>query len=136
MAIYFADTSFWVALIDQRDVYHPIAIEWSRKISGNIVTTQAVVLETANTFSRPQWRAKSIELIDRIFARDDIEVLPLSGTIWDFGWTLYRNRKDKSWSLTDCISFEVMRDRGLTEALAADSHFRQAGFHALLLDSK
>jgi predicted nucleic acid-binding protein len=55
--------------------------------------------------------------------------------IWSRGWKMFTERLDKSWSLTDCISFEVMHERGVTEALAADSHFRQAGFHALLLDS-
>ena len=45
---------------------------------------------------------------------------------------LYRHRKDKDWSLTDCISFAAMTDEGLTEALTADRHFEQAGFVALL----
>ena len=47
---------------------------------------------------------------------------------------LYRARPDKEWGLTDCVSFTVMTDRGLTEALTTDDHFRQAGFRALLLD--
>jgi len=135
MAIYFADTSFWVALVDRRDVYHSIAVGWSLRIGGSIVTTDAVLLETANTFSRPAWRENVISLINHVKARDDIEVLPFSGAIWDGSWKLFCDRLDKSWSLTDCISFEVMRERGVTEALAADSHFRQAGFHALLLDA-
>ena len=48
------------------------------------------------------------------------------------GLDLYRNRPDKAWSLTDCISFVVMRERSITEALAYDRHFEQAGFRALL----
>jgi uncharacterized protein len=44
------------------------------------------------------------------------------------GTDLYNARSDKGWSLTDCISFEVMREHGLTEALTADHHFTQAGF--------
>jgi hypothetical protein len=59
----------------------------------------------------------------------------MSGPYWELGWKLFRNRLDKAWSLTDCISFEVMRGRGLSEALAADAHFRQAGFHPLILKS-
>jgi predicted nucleic acid-binding protein len=47
---------------------------------------------------------------------------------------MYRDRPDKAWSLTDCISFEVMREAGLTDALTADEHFRQAGFRAVLLE--
>ena len=101
---------------------------------GSIVTTDAVLLETANAFSRTDWREKVIALINHVKARGDIEVLPCSGAIWDCGWKLFSDRLDKSGSLTDSISFEVMRERGLTEALSADSHFRQAGFQALLLD--
>jgi predicted nucleic acid-binding protein len=54
--------------------------------------------------------------------------------LFDMAFTLYGNRPDKSWSLTDCASFVVMRERGLTEALTTDEHFRQAGFRALLLE--
>jgi predicted nucleic acid-binding protein len=48
------------------------------------------------------------------------------------GFDLYAARLDKQWSLTDCVSFEVMRDMRLTDALASDHHFEQAGFRALL----
>jgi predicted nucleic acid-binding protein len=46
----------------------------------------------------------------------------------------YRARADKAWSLTDCISFVVMSEHGLSEALTADVHFEQASFRALLRD--
>jgi predicted nucleic acid-binding protein len=135
MAIYFADTSFWVALIDRHDQYHPKAVEFSRSISGQIITTEPVLLETANTFSRQIWRGRVMAFVNQIIARDDIEVVPLSNEFWTRGWQLFCERTDKSWSLTDCISFGVMEERGLTVALAADSHFRQAGYQALLLDT-
>jgi predicted nucleic acid-binding protein len=59
-------------------------------------------------------------------------MVPASQELLDRGVTLYRQRPDKDWSLTDCISFVVMRERGITEALTADHHFEQAGFVALL----
>ena len=93
------------------------------------------MLETANTFSRPDWRDKVIALIDHITTRDDVEVVRFSSSLWNRAWNLFRGRSDKSWSLTDCMSFELMQERGLMEALAADSHFQQAGFRALLLDA-
>jgi predicted nucleic acid-binding protein len=40
----------------------------------------------------------------------------------------------KDWGLTDCISFVVMKDNGLSDALTTDSHFQQTGFQALLLE--
>ena len=58
-------------------------------------------------------------------------VLPEPG-LWRRGVDLYSDRTDKEWSLTDCLSFIIMEDRGLTDALTADRHFIQAGFRALL----
>ena len=75
-----------------------------------------------------------VALIDHLLQRSDVEVAPLSVDLWQRGWTLYRDRPDKAWSLTDCVSFLVMQERGLADALTADEHFRQAGFRALLLD--
>lgn len=132
MTIYFADTSYWVAILDRRDQYHSKAIELSQQISGRIVTTEAVLLETANTFSRASWRSKVVDLIDHVLTRNDIDI---DRENWMAGWKLFSQRGDKDWSLTDCISFEVMRNRNIADALSADSHFAQAGFNALLLVS-
>jgi predicted nucleic acid-binding protein len=67
------------------------------------------------------------------FDRDPrIEVTPLSEELYGRGLTFFERHRDKEWGLTDCISFVVMRDRGLTDALTADAHFRQAGFRPLL----
>ena len=46
------------------------------------------------------------------------------------GLGLYESRPDKEWSLTDCISFVVMKKEGIVEALTEDRHFEQAGFVA------
>jgi predicted nucleic acid-binding protein len=58
--------------------------------------------------------------------------MPPDGATFVQGVELYRNRSDKDWSLTDCISFVVMTREGITEALTADRDFEQAGFKALL----
>jgi len=131
MSVYFADTSFWIALIDNRDQFHHKAIERSLSLSGSIVTTEAVIFETANIFSRPDWRSKAIALINHIRFRPDVEVVCKT---WLSAWDLFCSRSDKSWSLTDCVSFQVMKEREIIDALTSDAHFRQAGFHSLLLD--
>lgn len=136
MPQYFADTSFWIALVDRRDAFHARAIEWSQVMSGLVMTTEAVFLETANAFSKPQWRQQVVDLVNHCAQRDDMEIVPFSSLLWEEAWSLFGCRLDKSWSLTDCISFVVMDQRKLTEALTADAHFQQAGFRALLLDSQ
>lgn len=130
----FADTLYRVALVAQRDQFHVRANEWSLRISGRIVTTTAVLLETANALANPAVRMGCVGLIDHLHGRDDIEVVPLSAELWQKAWRLYAGRQDKSWSMTDCISFVVMDGQSLRDALTADHHFRQAGFHALLAD--
>ena len=62
-----------------------------------------------------------------------MKIIAASDDVFDRGADLYDRRPDKDWSLTDCISFEVMTDRAVKEALTGDRHFTQAGFRALLL---
>ncbi len=130
----FADALFWLALVVKQDQYHQRAQQWSLRIEGRIVTTVPVLLETANALARPAWRAAGVALIDHLLQRPDVEVIPLSVDLWQRGWNLYRDRPDKGWSLTDCVSFLVMQESGLADALTADEHFRQAGFRALFLE--
>lgn len=61
-----------------------------------------------------------------------VHVVPSSPELLQRGLALYASRHDKAWSLTDCLSFVVMQDQGLTEALTADEDFEQASFKALL----
>jgi predicted nucleic acid-binding protein len=130
----FADTAFWIALVVKQDQYHGRAQVWSQHVQGRIMTTIPVMLETANTLARPAWRAAGVALIEHLWQRPDVEIVPLAPDLMRRGWELYRNRMDKAWSLTDCISFLVMKDGGLTDALTSDEHFRQAGFRPVLLE--
>jgi predicted nucleic acid-binding protein len=130
----FADTAFWIALVVKQDQYHSCAQAWAMQIEGRITTTSAVLLETANALARPNWRTHAVAMIDHLHQRPDVDVVPLSSDLFARGWNLYRNRSDKAWSFTDCISFVAMQDRGLMNALSADEHFQQAGFRPLLLD--
>jgi hypothetical protein len=131
----FADTGFWIGLIVKQDQYHTRAHEWAKRVAGRITTTSAILLETANALSRPNWRVHVVALLDHLSRRSDVEIVPLSPDLFGRGWDLYRTRPDKAWSLTDCVSFVVMQDSGLTDALTADEHFQQAGFRAALLET-
>jgi predicted nucleic acid-binding protein len=61
-----------------------------------------------------------------------IQIIPTSAELEAAGLLMYSTHTDKEWGITDCISFAIMRERGITDALTADHHFEQAGFIALL----
>jgi predicted nucleic acid-binding protein len=134
----FLDTSFAIALAAPADVYHSKAIELSDQLQREgrgFVTTHAVLLEIGDAFSKKQLRRVGVEMLRRIALDTSIQILPLSEALYRRAFELYRDRPDKDWGLTDCISFVVMTERGMTDALTADTHFRQAGFRALLLET-
>ena len=78
-------------------------------------------------------RSDAIGRLEAIERDSRIEVVPLSEDLYVQAADLFRQCADKEWGLTDCISFVLMREKGLQEALTTDTHFRQAGFRALLL---
>ena len=128
----FADTAYYLALLTPGDEHHSAALRCSEHITGPIVVTDFVLLEVGNTLSGSRRRAAFPEPVRRLRNDPDTEVVPLSRQLMDKGLNLYARRPEKEWSLTDCTSFVVMRERGLTEALTADHHFEQAGFTVLL----
>ena len=131
MAI-FVDTVYLLALINPNDSWRPKALEWAGQVSEPLVTTEAVLTEVADAFCRSDRRRWAIEAIRDIRSEPDCTCVPGSADLFTRGFELYASRADKDWSLTDCISFVVMRDRGINQALTADLHFAQAGFVALL----
>ena len=133
MAI-FVDTVYWLALINPADRWRSAALERAASIAEPLVTTEAVLTEIADALCRPDHRRWAVEAIRSIREDDAIVVAPGSAELFERGYALYAERPDKSWSLTDCMSFVVMRDRGIDRALTADLHFVQAGFRALLRD--
>ncbi len=128
----FADTAFFLALINSRDQHHQRAAELNANLESPLITTSWVLLELANALSASRSRARFEQVLTRLRAEPNVEIVAPDADLFERGCNLYIARPDKEWSLTDCISFVVMRERGLTAALTADRHFEQAGFHALL----
>lgn len=128
----FADSFYLLALFNGRDAAHERAVAASKGLQGVLVTTDWVLVETADALSDPVNRSRCAQFIDDLRRSPRVEIEPASRALLDAGWDLYRGRPDKEWSLTDCISFVVMHDRQITEALTGDHHFVQAGFQALL----
>jgi uncharacterized protein len=128
----FADSYFFMSLMNKGDAGHQMAVVIVDAVMGPIVTTQWVLVEVADAFCRPRDRALFKKLLELIDADKRIQVIPASDSQFVDGTQRYLDRPDKSWSLTDCISFVVMEDHHITEALTGDHHFEQAGFTALL----
>lgn len=80
----------------------------------------------------PPERTTAARFLRRFRDNPDLRIIPPSADLLDAGLVLYESRPDKEWSLTDCISFMVMAEEKLSEALTGDHHFEQAGFVALL----
>ena len=128
----FADTSFYIALVNPRDVHHPDALAYMRNHRGRVTTTDYVLIEVGNWLSHTGDRPSFVALMRQLETDSELTVAPGSRDLFERGYELYKARADKAWSLTDCISFVVMQLLGLSEALTADRHFGQAGFTVLL----
>lgn len=133
MNLIFADSYYYIAFVNQRDEGHAKALDFSRDYCGRTVTTEWVLTEVADALSDPDQRTIFLELHSQLRTQAGLEIIHASHDLFNLGIELFANRPDKSWSLTDCISFSVMGERGIREALTADHHFEQAGFVPLLI---
>lgn len=86
----------------------------------------------ADALCAPHVREQIIRFIEGLRRLPLLDIIPASERLIAAGWTLYCQRNDKAWGLTDCVSFVVMQERGLTQAFTSDQHFTQAGFVNLL----
>jgi predicted nucleic acid-binding protein len=128
----FADTFYFLAILNPHDQAHRQAQEIGTLLEGRLVTTDYVLIEVGDALSRPLDRSRFLSLVETLASDENAEVVPASSQLLSAGIDLFRNRPDKDWPLTDCLSFVVMTRRGITDALTGDEHFRQAGFRPLL----
>ena len=129
----FADAFFFMAVLSKSDLAHTRASAYLHpRLSRPLLTTAWVLTEVADGLAQPYHRPAVVRLLTTLRRNPSVEILPPDFDLFDRGFDLYTRRTDKAWSLTDCISFVVMTDRDLTEALTGDRHFEQAGFRALL----
>ena len=131
----FIDTLFVIALINRRDQYHQQALDLAAQFEGHpLLVTDAVLLEIGNALAR-SYKQEAVEIIEQFFAAEEVEVVYLTPRLFTQGFTLYKSHQDKAWGLVDCISFIVMREAGVNQALAFDQHYVQAGFQALMRET-
>jgi len=131
----FADTSYWIALLNPRDELHQTASTTSRDYSpGQIVTSEMVLTGFLNSFSDygPRLRQAAATAVGALREASEIVIFPQTTQLFEKALQRYRDMADKNWSLTDCASFVIMEEEKLTAALTHDRHFAQAGFQTLL----
>ena len=132
----FVDTSAWIALINSGDTLATQAKQILLRLNQQqmiLVTTEFVLLEVADALCKTNLRQKTYAYINSIKqAPDVIKIIPVEQSLLDRGWAIYHQYSDKDWGLTDCISFVLMRQEGITEAFTSDRHFEQAGFNKLM----
>jgi predicted nucleic acid-binding protein len=129
----FADTFYWIALINPGDRYAQEVQRFDDLLSGgNVYTTEEVLVEVLTFFAADTWlRIRAVETVREILSDPAVHIIPQSHESFLSGFELYAARPDKGYSLTDCISMQTMRREGLTQALTNDRHFEQEGFRAL-----
>lgn len=132
----FADTNYWVAVLNKNDQYHTAAISLDNQLLGvEIVTTDMVLVEVLNSFSAGgQFMRKlaSSYVSELVFNAGGYYIIEQTRDQFVSALKLYSRYADKGWSLTDCVSHDVMQKYKITEVLTHDRHFQQMGFTTLL----
>ena len=130
----FADTFYWITLLNRREAWYGRVVALSRSLATRRLLTTEWVLAVFLAFysaggavTRQRAAAKTRQILDD----PSVSVLSPSQALFLDGLALYESRPDKGYSLTDCLSMHVMRREGLTDILTNDHHFTQEGFHIL-----
>ena len=128
------DTSGFFALVDASDATHSRAVALLTERAGKMrpVSTEWIVGETCTLLvarQRPHLVARFLDYLDRsaalLVANPDAALLATAKS-------LIRRQAERGYSFVDCLSFCLMRERRIREALTTDHHFRKAGFEPLL----
>lgn len=131
----FVDTAAWLALLNESDSFHQKAKEIEKSLKGSRrlwITTDFILIEVADALCSVSQRSQTAKLIRNLKKLKSVFVVTLDTKLLEKGLALYESRLDKDWGLTDCTSFVVMQQRGITEAFTSDRHFEQAGFVRLM----
>jgi Predicted nucleic acid-binding protein, contains PIN domain len=133
----FLDASYAIALSSISDKHHAQALTLAGEIEIDptigLVTTRAVLLGIGNALARQKYRSIAVQLLNSLENDSTVAIIPLSEALCAAAMQLFQSRAGKEWGLTDCVSFVVMQERAITDALTAGAHFQQAGFRPLLL---
>jgi predicted nucleic acid-binding protein len=129
----FADTGYWIGLVNPRDQIHQKVIKITQQLSSvRLLTTEMVLVELLNSFSDSPFRRAVAGMVLKLRNDGNVRIVPQTSEQFESGLRRYKQSADKNWSLTDCVSFAVMEAEQIQSALTHDQHFAQAGFETLL----
>jgi predicted nucleic acid-binding protein len=129
----FADTSYWIGLVNPRDQIHQKAIKVTQQLSSvMLLTTEMVLVELLNSFSDSPFRGAVAGMVLKLRDDGNVRIVPQTSEQFEVARERYQRADDKTWSLTDCASFQVMEAEQIQAVLTHDQHFAQAGFEPLL----
>ncbi len=132
MKSYFADTFYYLALLNRQDENHNRVVALTDSLTGRVFTTDWILVELGDALAASRDRHEFGPFFRELRRDPEIIVVRCSRALLRRGVEFYEKRPDKHWSPTDCISFVVMTDHKIRDALTGDHHFEQAGFIALL----
>lgn len=127
----FLDTGYIIALEAADDQYHEAALKHWQSLSASLpgmVITSYIFDEVVTFFNSRGQHAKAVELGKRLISSSSVQLIHVDGSLFFEGWQYFEQFSDKSYSLTDCISFVLMEQLKIRTALTFDNHFVQAGF--------
>jgi len=134
MRIVFADTFYWIAVVNARDRGHGKVLEVKDSLGQcKIITTDEVLVEFLAALSDKGevLRKGAAQMVRAIFSNPNVRVIQQSRDSFLQGLCLYEARPDKEYSLTDCVSMNWMTREKINDVLTEDHHFTQEGFTVL-----
>jgi len=131
----FVDTGYVIALVNQHDRYHSMALGLSDKFNASpLVISDAVLMEIGNALSRIA-RKEAVEIIAAFKNSENVVLVHDTPDLFDAAVRMYQSYQDKTWGLVDCLSFVIMRKLRINRVLGFDRHFVQAGFQLATLET-
>lgn len=131
----FLDTCGLVAFANRDDQWHGDAKRaWNELVASPeiFLTTSLVLVEIGDGLSRVDFRPLALQICDGLRGSERVEIIQSDKSLEERTWALFRDRSDKDWGMTDCVSMTVMRDWQIDEVFTSDHHFEQAGYRILI----
>jgi predicted nucleic acid-binding protein len=131
MTSLFLDTSYLIAVESADDQHHKAAsAHWANLLKSpcRLVTSSYVLVEVVTLLNNRRSHSKAVELGNNLLSSRLFNVVHVNEELFYAAWRYFQKHKDKRYSLTDCVSFLLMKKLGITEALTFDRHFVQSGF--------